>query len=74
MGMYAVEESDGCLVPKKPRTMSSNIDGGGKAAGQGEGTLRCMPRTRRRKLHVTEGARARIGAAWVHHTPKADHV
>ena len=51
MGMYADEESDGCLVPKKPRTMPSNVgggDGGGKAAGQGEGTLQCMPRTQRR--------------------------
>jgi hypothetical protein len=27
MGMYAVEESDGCIVPKKPRTMPSNSAG-----------------------------------------------
>jgi len=28
MGMHADEESDGCIVPKKPRTMPSNIGGG----------------------------------------------
>src|SRR6516162_10586584 len=32
-------------------------DGGGKAAGQGEGTVQRMPRTQRRKLHVTEAQR-----------------
>ena len=59
-GMHANEESDGCIVPRKPRTMPSNIgggDGGGKAAGRGEGKLRRMPRTQR-----------------VPHTPKADQV
>jgi hypothetical protein len=43
MGMHAGEESDGCIVPRKPRTMPSDIgggDGGGKAAGRGEGELR----------------------------------
>jgi hypothetical protein len=43
MSMHADEESDGCIVPMKPRTMSSEIgggDGGGKAAGRGEGELR----------------------------------
>jgi hypothetical protein len=53
MGMHADEESDGCIVPRKPRTMPSDIgggDGGGKAAGQGEGTPRRMPRTQRRHL------------------------
>jgi hypothetical protein len=77
MGMHADEESDGCIVPKKPRTMPSNIgggDGGGKAAGRGEGTSRRMPRTQRRNQHVTEAACPRIGAAWVPHTPNADHV
>ena len=46
MGMHAGEESDGCIVPVKPRTMPSDIgggDGGGKAAGRGEAELRCMP-------------------------------
>ena len=77
MGMYADEESDGCLVPKKPRTMPSNIgggDGGGKAVGRGEDTLRRMLRTQRRTPHVIKATRPRIGAAWVPHTPKADHV
>ena len=77
MGMHAGEESDGCIVPVKPRTMPSDIgggDGGGKAAGRGEGELRRMPRTQRRNQHVTEAASPRIGAAWVPHTPKADHV
>src|SRR5262245_47221152 len=43
MGMHAGEESDGCIVPVKPRTMPSDVgggDGGGKAAGRGEGELR----------------------------------
>ena len=77
MGMHAGEESDGCIVPVKPRTMPSDIgggDGGGKAAGRGEGELRRMPRTQRRNQHVTEAASPRIGAAWVPNTPKADHV
>ena len=68
MGMYADEESDGCLVPKKPRTMPSNIgggDGGGKAAGQGEDKLQRMPRTQRRNRLATEAACPRIEAEWV---------
>ena len=77
MGMYANEKSDGCIVPVKPRTMPSDIgggDGGGTAAGQGEGELQRMSRTQRRNRHVTEAASPRIGAAWVPNTPKADHV
>src|SRR5436190_19608279 len=57
MGMHADEKSDGCIVPMKPRTMPSDIgggDGGGKAAGRGEGKLQRMSRTQRRKRHVTE--------------------
>src|SRR5690349_1165902 len=45
MGMHADEKSDGCIVPVKPRTMPSDIgggDGGGTAAGQGEGELQRM--------------------------------
>ena len=77
MGMHADEESDGCIVPEKPRTMPSDIgggDGGRTAAGQGEGELQRMLRTQRRTRHVTEAASPRIGAAWVPNTPKADHV
>ena len=77
MGMHADEKSDGRIVPVKPRTMPSDIgggDGGGTAAGQGEGELQRMPRTQRRNRHVTEAASPRIGAAWVPNTPKADHV
>ena len=77
MSMHADEESDSRIVPKKPRTMSSNIgggDGGGKAAGQGEGPLRRMLRTQRRDPHVTEAACSRIGATWVPNTPNTDHV
>jgi hypothetical protein len=77
MGMHADEKSDGCIVPVKPRTMPSDIgggDGGGKAAGRGEGELQRMPRTQRRNRHVTEAASPRIGAVWVPNTPKADHV
>ena len=77
MGMHADEKSDGCIVPVKPRTMPSDIgggDGGGTAAGQGEGELQRMPRTQRRNRHVTEAASPRIGAVWVPNTPKADHV
>ena len=43
MGMHADEKSHGCIVPVKPRTMPSDIggeDGGGTAAGRGEGELR----------------------------------
>src|SRR5215207_8483846 len=77
MGMHADEKSDGCIVPVKPRTMPSDIgggDGGGKAAGRGEGELQHMLRTQRRIRHVTEAANPRIGTAWVPNTPKADHV
>jgi hypothetical protein len=77
MGMHADEESDGCIVPMKPRTMPSDIgggDGGGKAAGRGEGELQRMSRTQRRIRHVTEAASPRIGAVWVPNAPKADHV
>ena len=59
MGTHADEKSDGCIVPVKPRTMPSDIgggDGGGKAAGRGEGELQRMPRTQRRNRHVTERA------------------
>ena len=76
MGMHAGEESDGCIVPVKHRTMPSDIggDGGGKAAGRGEGELQRMLRTQRRTKHVTDAANPRIGAARVPNTPKADHV
>jgi hypothetical protein len=77
MGMHADEKSDGCIVPVKPRTMPSDIgggDGGGTAAGQGEGELQRMPRTQRRNRQVTDAASLRIGAAWVPNTPKSDHV
>jgi predicted pyridoxine 5'-phosphate oxidase superfamily flavin-nucleotide-binding protein len=71
------EESDDCIVPRKPRTKPSDIgggDGGGKAAGRGKGTLRRMSRTQSRHWHVTAVTCPRIGAAWVPNTPKADHV
>jgi hypothetical protein len=77
MGVHAGEESDGCIVPVKPRTMPSDIgggDGGGKAAGRGEGELQRMLRTQRRTKHATDAANPRIGAARVPNTPKADHV
>ena len=48
MGVYANEKSDGCIVPVKPRTMPSDIgggDGGGTAAGQGEGEFTHAPDT-----------------------------
>ena len=51
MGMYADEKSDGCIVPMKPRTKPNKIgggDGGGTAAGRGEGRLQRMPRIQRR--------------------------
>jgi hypothetical protein len=70
-------QSDGCIVPMRPRTMLSDIgggDGGGKAAGRGEGELQRMPRTQCRNRHVTEAASPRIGPVWVPNTPKADHV
>src|SRR5262245_56087347 len=72
MGMHADEESDGCIVPRKPRTMPSDIgggDGGGKAAGRGEGKLRRMLRTQRRIRHGTEATCPRIGAAELHGYP-----
>src|SRR5262245_14392454 len=62
MGMHAGEESDGCIVPVKPRTTPSEIgggDGGGKAAGRGKGELQHMLRTQRRTKHVTEAASPR---------------
>jgi len=77
MGMHADEKSDGRMLPVKPRTKPSDIgggDGGGTAAGRGEGELQRMPRTHRRNRHVTEAASPRIGAAWVPNTPTADHV
>jgi hypothetical protein len=77
MGMHADEKSDGRIVPVKPRTMPSDIgggDGGGTAAGQGEGELQRMLRTQCRNRHVTEAANPRIGAVWVPNTPKADRV
>src|SRR5262245_52198448 len=77
MGMYVGEKSDGCMVPVKPRTMPSDIgggDGGGTAAGRGEGKLRRRSRTQRQVRPVTEAASPRIGAAWVPNTPNADRV
>jgi hypothetical protein len=62
------EESDGCIVPVKPRTMPAHVgggDGGGKAAGRREGEQRRMPRTQGRAWHVPEAVSLRIGAAQV---------
>ena len=52
------EESDGCIVPMKPRTMPADSGGGdrgGKAAGRRKGKFQRMPRTQRRNRHVTDG-------------------
>ena len=71
------EESDDCIVPRKPRTKPSDIgggDGGGKAVGRRKGTSLRMSRTQSRNWHVTEAARPRIGAAWAAQAPMADHV
>ena len=71
------EESDDCIVPRKPRTKPSDIgggDGGGKAVGRRKGTSLRMSRTQSRNRHVTAAARPRIGAAWGAQAPKADHV
>src|SRR5262245_7548843 len=77
MGMHADEKSDGRMVPVKPRTKPSDIgggDGGGTAAGQGDGKLQRMRRTKGRNRDVTEAAIPRIGAVWVPNTQMADHV
>jgi hypothetical protein len=71
------EESDDCIVPRKPRTKPSDIgggDGGGKAVGRRKGTSLRMSRTQSRNWHVTEAARPRIGAAWAAQAPMADRV
>ena len=71
------EESDDCIVPRKPRTKPSNIgggDGGGKAVGRRKGVLLRMSRTQSRNRHVTEATRPRIGAAWAAQAPMADQV
>ena len=71
------EESDDCIVPRKPRTKPRDIgggDGGGKAVGRRKGTSLRMSRTQSRNWHVTEAARPRIGAAWAAQAPMADHV
>ncbi len=71
------EESDDCIVPRKPRTKPSDIgggNGGGKAVGRGKGTSLRMSRTQGRIRHVTEAARPRIGVAWAAQAPKADHA
>jgi hypothetical protein len=71
------EESDDCIVPRKPRTKPSDIgggDGGGKAVGRRMGKWLRMSRTQSRNRHVTEAARPRIGAAWAAQAPMADHV
>ena len=71
------EESDDCIVPRKPRTKPSDIgggDGGGKAVGRRKGAWLRMSRTQSRNRHVTEAARPRIGAAWAAQAPMADHV
>ena len=69
------EESDGCIVPVKPRTMPAHVgggDGGGKAAGRREGEQRRMPRTQRAELGMSQSCepadrsctgRLRLGAS-----------
>jgi hypothetical protein len=71
------EESDDCILPRKPRTKPSDIgdgDGGGKAIGRKKGTSLRMSRTQSRNWYVTEAARPRIGVAWAAQAPKSDHV
>ncbi len=71
------EESDDCIVPRKPRTKPSDIgggDGGGKAVGRRKGALLRMSRTQSRNWHVTAATRPRIGDVWAVQAPKADHV
>ncbi len=71
------EESDDCIVPRKPRTKPGSIgggDGGGKAVGRRKGASLRMSRTQSRNRHVTAATRPRIGAVWAAQAPKADHV
>jgi hypothetical protein len=71
------EESDDCIVPRKPRTKPSDIgggDGGGKAVGRRKGASLRMPRTQSRNRHVTAAAYPRIGDVWAVQAPKTDHV
>ncbi len=72
------EESDGCVVPVKPRTKPilkvGGGDGGGKAAGRREGKQQRMPRTQSRIRHGTEAASLRIGGAWAAQAPNFDLV
>ena len=75
IGRY--EESDGCIVLRKPRTMPSNIgggDGGGKAAGRGEGKLQRMLRTQSRNPHVPDGLHPRTGTGWATQAPNVGRV
>jgi hypothetical protein len=71
------EESDGCIVPVKPRTKPSGVGGGecgGKAAGRREGERQRMLRTLRRALHATEAASLRIEAGRTVTVPNDDRV
>jgi hypothetical protein len=72
-----INQSDDCIIPRKPRTKPSDIgggDGGGNAVGRGKGKWLRMSRTQSRNRHVTEAARPRIGAAWAAQAPMADYV
>ncbi len=66
------EESDGCVVPLKPRTKPAGAGSGecgGKAAGRRKGERRRLPRALYRNRQVTEAASLRIGGIETH-----DHV
>ena len=63
------EESDGRIVPMKPRTKPGDAgggEGGGKAAGRREGKQRRMLRTQCRASHGIEAASRRIGGVQTH--------
>jgi hypothetical protein len=75
IGRY--EESDGRIVPMKPRTTPADRRGrrawreGGRSK---EGRRPTMPRTQRRNWHVPDGQRPRIGTIWAAQAPNAGRV
>ena len=76
IGRY--EESDGRIVPMKPRTTPADRRGGGerggKAVGRRKGKDQRMPRTQCRNWHVPDGLSPRTGTGWAAQAPNAGRV
>jgi len=77
-GRGRCEESDGCIVPRKPRTTPADGPGAESVEGrrpvEGKAICDAYPRTLSRNRYVPEAVSLRTGTEWVPQAPNSGRV